>query len=163
MRSIMSTILSDQLRIIECARSYVGTPFHHQGRLGCSAGHRGGVDCLGLLICVARECGLRSKNGQLLADCDEFNYPHYPDTQRLRTMLATYLHELPPSDYQSANIALFEIEGRAQHMGIIATQIDANNAAKTTIIHAYAPARKVVEHPLDDYWQRRMVGLFGIF
>lgn len=39
-------------KAIEIARSYVGTPYHPHARL------KGvGIDCVGLLICVARECG----------------------------------------------------------------------------------------------------------
>lgn len=39
--------------IIDTAMSYLGTPFHHQGRA------KGvGVDCVGLIACVMRELGV---------------------------------------------------------------------------------------------------------
>lgn len=39
-------------RLITAARSYVGAPYRHLGR------SRFGVDCLGLLVCAARDAGL---------------------------------------------------------------------------------------------------------
>ena len=40
-------------RIIQTALDYLDTPYHHQGRV------KGvGVDCAGLVICVARDLGL---------------------------------------------------------------------------------------------------------
>ena len=141
--------------IIATARGYIGTRFLHQGRLKKTAKHKGGVDCLGLLVGVARECNLRSKTGELLADVDEFNYPHYPDAARLCEMLTMHLHEVQGGRCQAADIALFEIDGRAQHMGILASP-------PTTLIHAYAPARCVVEHALDNYWRQKIAGIFRI-
>lgn len=166
--------------IITAARAYIGTRFQHQGRLGKTGAHRGGMDCLGLLVNVARDCGLRSRTGQLLAEVDEFNYPHYPDTARLREMLSTHLCEVAVSCLQEADIALFEIDGRAQHMGIICHPAGRIASAQDlvplaedsalaqyapqndefTLIHAYAPARAVVEHALDEYWQQKIVGVF---
>ena len=140
--------------IIASARSYIGTRFMHQGRLKKTAKHKGGVDCLGLLAGVARECGLRSKTGELLADVDEFNYPHYPDTTRLRAMLSTHLHEVAGGSFRAADIALFERDGRAQHMGIL--------SENGSLIHAYAPARCVVEHALDEYWRKKLVAVYRV-
>ena len=117
---------------------------------------------MGLLVGVARECNLRSKTGMLLADVDEFNYPHYPDTARLREMLSTHLQEAASDRYQVADIVLFEIDGRAQHMGILASPSTMHHAPSTTIIHAYAPARAVVEHALDESWRQKIVDVFRL-
>lgn len=140
--------------VVACARSYIGTRFLHQGRLKKTTHHKGGVDCLGLLVEVARECNLRSKIGGLLVDYDEFNYPHYPDTARLCEMLTTHLHEVE-GRFQPADIALFEVNGRAQHMGILSSFLLGEG-----IIHAYAPARCVVEHALDAYWKNKIVAMY---
>jgi hypothetical protein len=50
-------------------------------------------------------------------------------------------------------VALFRINKEPQHVGII-TDIG--------IIHAYAQARKVVEHNLDDWWKARLAGCFKV-
>ena len=42
------------LRLIEVARGYVGTPFHHAGRLPGV-----GLDCIGVPVCAATRMWLR--------------------------------------------------------------------------------------------------------
>ena len=39
--------------IVKAARTYIGTPFHHRERQPGIA-----LDCVGLLVCVARELGI---------------------------------------------------------------------------------------------------------
>ncbi len=41
-------------QIAAASRSWIGTAFHHQGRTKKTTGHKGGVDCLGLLVGVAK-------------------------------------------------------------------------------------------------------------
>lgn len=40
--------------LTQVVRTYVGTPFEHQGRV---PGPRGGIDCVGLIVCGWRELG----------------------------------------------------------------------------------------------------------
>jgi hypothetical protein len=139
--------------IVACARGWLGTRFHHQGRLKRTSAHRGGVDCLGLLVGVAAELQLRGTQGVPLAQLDETDYSHHPDHRRLFALLArnlTHCAQALPGD-----VALFEIDGRAQHLGII-TEL----GGECAIIHAYAPARAVVEHALDGFWRERLKAVF---
>ena len=140
-----------QKHIITTARGYIGTRFHHQGRLGKTGKHKGGMDCLGLLINVARDLDLRGKNGERMCEFDAQGYSHRPDTAELRRRLSILLNEVHA--IQPADIVLFTIDGMPQHMGI-ATDIG--------IIHAYAPARAVVEHALDDYWRSKIEAIFRL-
>jgi len=174
--------------IIACARSYLGTRFHHQGRLKKTASHKGGIDCLGLLAGVATELDLRGKNGEPLAHFDQKNYPHQPDTAELRRRLEMLLAPVPLDHIIPADIALFDIQGAPQHMGIISdniplplreglwegwelsgdkqqpppTQPSPSRGEGLNLIHAYAPARSVVEHAFDAYWREKMVAAFRI-
>lgn len=143
--------------IVEAARGYLGTRFHHQGRLKKSANHRGGIDCLGLLSGVAGELGLRGRNGELLSSFDATDYSHQPDVAELGLRLDALLEPVPLSAMRAGDVALFEVDGRAQHMGIIS-----GFAGGFGVIHAYAPARAVVEHALDAYWRRKIVRLFRV-
>jgi hypothetical protein len=143
--------------IVACARGWVGTRFHHQCRLKKTATHKGGVDCLGLLVGVARELDLRDTNNQPLADFDRADYTHLPDTEYLRWMLSSLLIEIPVRNAVPGDIVLLTIDGRAQHMGIVS---DMSNGFG--IIHAYAPARAVVEHVLDRFWTERIVAAYRI-
>ena len=134
-------------RIVVQARTWLGTPFKHQGR------KKGvGVDCLGLLVGIAEELNLQDERGKPLAAFDALDYGHLPDEKRLWRGLKSCL-----SPNREGNIALFHIDGTARHLGIIA-----RDKAYRTLIHAYAPARKVVEHRLDEMWESRIVELFEI-
>ncbi len=138
--------------IVACARGWIGTRFHHQGRIRKTATHRGGVDCLGLLVGVADELGLRE-----LALADETSYSHQPDAKRLKVRLSELLCPLPISQLASGNVALFCIDEQPQHLGIIS-----DYQGISGIIHAYAPARAVVEHRLDAWWWERIDAVFSI-
>ncbi len=152
-------------RVVVCARGFLGTRFHHQGRLKRTQSHLGGIDCLGLLVEVARELDLRGMDGGPLAALDRTDYGHYPDTAALVLGLGRALMPVDKASLRPGDIALFTIEGQAQHMGIISAT-RAENAMKDTasfgLIHAYAPARAVVEHALDAWWRARMAALFRL-
>lgn len=143
--------------IVQCARGYLGTRFHHQGRLKKTASHHGGIDCLGLLIEVARELDLRDSTGKKLAAFDSTDYPHYPDTQELKRRLSQALTPVRITDITEGNIALFDIDDHPQHLGIIS-----DYQSSLGIIHAYAPARSVVEHILDTSWNQKLIAAYWL-
>ena len=176
-----------QNSIVACARSYLGTRFHHQGRLKKTATHKGGIDCLGLLTCVAAELHLRGKDGSPFTASDRTDYSHTPDSQNLRNTLTQLLHPIPTQAIQPGDILILNIDESPQHLAIVSpsplvgglgwgqscseNNCTSKNAPHLTsplmgeelnIIHAYAPARAVVEHPLDDYWQNRIECAFRV-
>ena len=128
-------------QIIAAARAYLGVPFAHQGRC------RAGMDCLGLLVCVARDCNLHFA-GKPLCRRDEGGYGHYPDTDYLQAQLEAVLQ--PMDEVQAGCVLLLEQDGRAQHLAIAGAADDGS----LTMIHAYAPTRSVVEHRLDAHWRK---------
>jgi hypothetical protein len=140
-----------EIDIVACARGWVGTRFHHQGRLKKTNAHKGGVDCLGLLMGVAEELDLP------FAGYDDTSYPHYPDTLKLRLALTQAMLEVEVEDIKAGDILLLSIEGSPQHLAVVSEM-----ASDLAIIHAYAPARAVVEHILDDWWRERIVGVFRV-
>lgn len=142
-------------RIADAARGWIGTRFHHQGRLKKSSTHCGGVDCLGLLAGIAHELELRDRNGRLMRCYDETDYSHTPDTQRLKEKLSSLLKPLNADRLQPGDILLLRVQERPQHLAIV-TQMNAGLG----IIHAYAPARAVVEHVLDQWWISRIDSAF---
>lgn len=140
----------------DAARTWVGTRFAHQGRRKQTAQDAGGVDCLGLLIGVAEECGLRF-GGATALELDETDYGHYPNEARLMKALCHYMQRKKLDAFAVDNVVLMEIDGRTQHLGIIGLK-----KGRHTLIHAYAPARKVVEHRLDDTWRNRLKMAFAL-
>lgn len=144
--------------IAACARSWIGTRFVHQGRLKRCTAHSGGVDCLGLLAGVAKELDLRTPDGRLLADCDQQDYPRYPDTDMLRDTLERLLMRVEEGEMREGDVLLLTVEGRAQHLAIAGRMED----GELSLIHAYAQAGRVVEHRLDALWREAIAGVFRV-
>ena len=141
------------LRVAAAARGWLGTRCHHQGRLKKNDAHKGGVDCLGLLVGVAKELHLQSADGKPLAEFDEIHYSHSPDSKRLQAHLAQALTRISPAAIMPGDIVLLRIDDNPQHLAIVSEQ---------GLIHAYAPARAVVEHALDDWWRQRIEAAYRL-
>ena len=143
--------------IVACARSWIGTRFHHQGRVKKTDIHKGGVDCLGLLVGVARELDLVGNNGVSFADADEIDYSHQPNTKRMYSVLSQLLTLVTIANMRNGDVVLLRIDDSPQHLGIIS-----NFGDGLGLIHAYAPAKAVVEHMLDAWWRERIEAVFRI-
>jgi cell wall-associated NlpC family hydrolase len=123
-------------RIIAAASAYVGTRWHHQGR------STAGVDCIGLLVLTARDLGLPV--------ADETGYSRQPSGHQLQAALAAHL--TPIAEPEPGAVLLMRFDRDPQHVALMADGGD--------IIHAYATARRVVRHRLDDTWARRIVAVY---
>ena len=133
--------------MVAAARRYLGVRFRHQGR---SPIH--GLDCLGLLVAVAEDCGLEH-HGRRAASFDATDYGHIPDAARLSDGLRALMRVVDPVTMAAGDVLLLRIDGNAQHVGIVGDYPPHG----FSLIHAYAPARRVVEHRLDAGWQERIV------
>lgn len=121
-------------KIVETAREYIGTPFQHQGRL------KGvGVDCAGLIICVAHDIGY--------TDYDFTAYSRIPSGGRLEALLLQYLDIIPINEAAPGDVYLLKIDREPQHLAIVSDH---------GIIHSYSGSGGVVEHRLDDKWKARI-------
>lgn len=143
--------MTDKALLMAQARSYIGTRFAHQGRSKVT-----GVDCLGLLLCVAQDAGLKLRQ-QEVALYDRTDYGAFPDAQMLRQQLETALE--PTQEMSVGDIVLLRIDGRPQHLALIS---DYPVEGAFGMIHAYAPMRKVVEHRMDEVWVQRIEQVFRI-
>lgn len=128
--------------IILAARAYLGVRFRHQGR------SKSGLDCAGLVICVAHDLGI--------SDVDFTAYGHDPDGRTLHTLLAKHMDELPPGDMHVGDVVFMAFQAYPQHLGILA-----DGGRPFSLIHAFAPARKVIEHRLDDEWMGRIRNVYS--
>ncbi|MBY0355404.1 MAG: hypothetical protein K2Q12_06690 [Rickettsiales bacterium] len=154
--------MMEAYQVIEEARRWVGTRYQHQGRRRAQVPDRGGVDCLGLLIGVAAHLQLLDKQGHCLELSDELMYSRVPDGERLRQVLSHLLHEMPASSSpKPANVGLFAFDGQPQHLGLFG-QTFTDEPSHLTLIHAYAPARRVVETQFDATWRARLVTHFAL-
>lgn len=125
--------------IIE-ARKWIGTPYIHQGRL-----INKGCDCVGLIIGIAKKLNISS-----------FNYTAYdrqPDPDIMGKLLTENLikSNRNKQNLLHADILWIKFGKHPQHLAIV---------TDLGIIHSYSVVGKVVEHRIDNKWQKRIVGIF---
>lgn len=120
------------------ARSWEGVPWLHQGR------SRLGVDCIGLLIVVARALGL--------SDYEVDGYGRTPDADLMRReaerLMVRTMHPQP------GDVLLMRFHRDPQHILIL--------TEPARVIHAWADAGRVVEVNYPPSWQRRVVGAYQV-
>ncbi|MBD2694438.1 NlpC/P60 family protein [Anabaena catenula] len=125
-----------KLEIVTTAREWLGTPYHHQARA------KGvGVDCIGLVLGVLKELGVYT--------FDFTDYDRTPDSTVLQSLLEE--HCTQTDNPEPGDIHLFRIKRNPQHVGL---------CSDIGLIHAYQGVGKVVEHTLDEFWQRRIIKSF---
>lgn len=137
--------------LLRAARSWLGTPFAHQGR---QKGVR--CDCIGLIIEVCREVGLVDAAG-LPAAWNHTNYGRVPGTNEPTQALLRYFTRVEPRHTMRAgDLAVFRTDGGLPaHMGWLGDKGD-----PWSLIHAYAaktiPQARVQEHRLGSHWLSRL-------
>lgn len=110
--------------IVREARALIGTKFRHQGR-----DPETGIDCLGLLVCVARALGHEPTS-------DFTNYPRRPDPQKLLAGLRGELTEIAIDEARDGDVVMIRLprEEEATHLGILA-----DGRYDLMLIHAKGP------------------------
>jgi NlpC/P60 family putative phage cell wall peptidase len=125
---------------VQEARTWLNTPYQHQGRLKGVA-----CDCIGLVICTARALGL--------TEYDITGYGKRPDGN-LRPVMETQLEFIPLTTAQAGDVLLFAWNTFPLHVGILTDE--------THLIHAYMPNRRVVENSLDARWRALVVAAYHV-
>lgn len=138
--------------IIACARQFLGVRFAHQGRT------LEGLDCLGLLIVTAQAAGLTIE-GEEVGTLDIPHYGNRPDAQLLRQKLDGHLLPIDRGGVREGDVVLLKVDGLPQHLALIT---DYPMDGELGMIHAYAPARCVVEHRYDEHWRRQTYAAYRL-
>jgi NlpC/P60 family putative phage cell wall peptidase len=125
-------------QIVDEARTWLNTPFHHQGRVKSV-----GVDCAGVVIGVAKALGL--------SDFDTVDYAKQPNANAMTKVLNEHMVRIPVNEATIGDVLHFAFDREPQHVGFI-TDIG--------ILHAYAQVRKCIEHSFDDAWKARVRGAY---
>ncbi len=127
--------------IIAVARTYIGTPYHHQGRQP-----QIGLDCLGVVVCALRACGY-SVN-------DQTDYTQSPNGAHMLASIRAHAVGERPRHYppQAGDLLLFRFNQQPQHCALA--------TGDGQMIHAYAPQGSVVESRLSASWQSRLLHIF---
>lgn len=132
-------------RIVSIARSWIGTPYHHQASLKGA-----GCDCLGLVRGVWRE--LHGHEPEAVPPYT----PDWAEARRAETLLRgarRHAMEIHADKAQSGDILIFRLRTgtMAKHMAILATA--------HTMIHAIEKA-PVSEVSFSGWWRRHTVSAF---
>lgn len=128
--------LTPDLLITE-ARRWLGTPFRHQGRSA------GGLDCVGLLIMIAR--------GLSLPHHDVTGYTRRAEGMGFLDHFHAHLVEITPSDLRTGDVPVFVETAYPCHTGLMATQHGVPH-----LIHAHALRGRVIEEPFAGEWAEKL-------
>lgn len=120
------------------ARGCLGTPFHHQGRVPGQ-----GMDCVGLVVVALRAVGVTVR--------DRTDYTLRPDGVSLEAALRAH-GARPVAGIAAGDVLLFRFDGQPQHVALA--------VAGDRMVHAYAPAGRVVETVIGPPWRRRLLAVF---
>lgn len=149
------------IEVVSCARGYVGTPYMDYGRTKGA-----GVDCIGLPVLVGHELGMFT--GDFSA------YTSTPDGRHAEKTAGDHMKRLWHPESSAASLQLvakpsellgcvglfwFSQRGEPQHFGIFGKH---PMTGMTTLIHAHARLGKVVEHSMDSFWTKRLVGVYKL-
>lgn len=116
--------------IAKIAKSYVGTPFRHQGRLPGV-----GLDCVGVPICAMREIGI---------EVDEpDHYSMDPDSSVLIGCIREVADEIPASDIEPGDMLVFwwSKPDMPKHVAIY--------VGRGMMVHSYRSYRKTAMDHVD--------------
>ena len=132
--------------IVRVARSFLGVPFLHQGA------NRAGMDCRGLLMTVyAHDLKLVDYD---VSDPDYFIYARDPDKDKFRTLLDRHFERIDPSEAREGDVLVMQFKTEPQHTAIVTD----TSRQPMRIIHASSKYGRVVEHDLDAFWSKVVVG-----
>ena len=127
-------------KIVEQARTWIGTKFRYQGRIKKNQNNKGGVDCLGLILGICDEIGYKY-NGKLLSYYDTITYSKKPDYNILKENFSKFFIVKDIKDIDIGDIVLKQVSSEQFHLMIYTGK---------TFIHASATTFSVVEHNIDD-------------
>ena len=138
---------NDRGDVVDEARRWIATPYHHQGR------RRGAsCDCIGLIIGVARGLRFRCPPDR---DLPKYSpWPHEHIAERTATMLLTVARGAEPMPGQ-IGLFWFRQRGHGQHFCIFG-----DHGGRQTMIHAYIHSGSVVEAGANEFWRRRLMRVY---
>jgi cell wall-associated NlpC family hydrolase len=137
--------MTTRAEIVAIARSLVGTPYAHQGRVAGLS-----LDCAGVPVFIAKAIGFPVE--------DFIAYGRLPVPAQMRAKLDEHLDRVPKAGMQIGDVVWIRFESEPQHLGILADYAHGG----FSLIHANNGGGKhgVVEHRLDEAWARRIVAVW---
>lgn len=136
--------MTTRKQIIDAARSCLGTPFKHQGRV------RGlGLDCVGLIRYPIIATHMQSYE----ENADFTQYGKDPVPSKMGTHLSKYFTEVRVNELLPGDIIWCRVRNSPQHLAIYTDE--------DTVIHSVSNGpNRVVEHILENKWRKRIYKIF---
>lgn len=137
-------------QIVECARSFIGTPFGHAGRIKGRS-----LDCVGLPLCVAGELGLSDTSGLPIHGQLYTAYTPQPVTNIVLDLCIQHLRRKGLQDVKPGDVLVMKLPVPC-HVGIFTERKDGVDY----FVHAYTGTGFCTEQPVDERWKKRIVAAF---
>lgn len=121
-------------QVVNAARTYLGVKFRMYGR------DRTGLDCVGLLYCVASDLGFSPENFT--------DYTTAPESVKLQKMLDKYTYAVGHNPPRTGQVLKLRQYIFPMHVGILVV-----DGARLSVINANMSRKKVVEDTFQD-WEK---------
>ena len=125
--------------VLKEARSWIGVPFHHQGRT------KRGCDCIAIGMACAKSLEMEFN--------DWTQYGRVPHGGKLEKSISEHMISIDIKDIAPGDGVLITWKTEPHHAGII-TQM---GTGELGILHSYQSIGYVVEHHLDQKWKKRII------
>ena len=136
--------------IIIVARQWVGTRWQHQASAIGMA-----TDCVGFVAGVALMLGSPDAR-TFMARPECRSYGRQPDPAMVLRVCGELMDPIERDVAQPGDVLLMRFNAGPQHLAFLSMM------HPEFMIHAYAGARKVVEHGIDTAWRSRIVGAYAL-
>jgi NlpC/P60 family putative phage cell wall peptidase len=136
--------------IVIVARQWLGTRWQHQASAIGMA-----TDCVGFVVGVALMLGSPEARA-FMARPECRSYGRQPDPAMVLRVASELMDPIDRDAAQPGDVLLMRFNAGPQHLGFLTT-LD-----PPYMIHAYAGARRVVEHGIDSVWRSRIVGAYSL-
>jgi len=115
--------------IVQAVRSYIGTPYRHQGRVPGK-----GLDCVGVAICALREVGI------VVDEPDHYRMD--PDSDVLIDCIRQVADPIPARDRQAGDLLVFwwSHDRAPKHVAVY--------VGGGRMVHSFRSYRSTVEEPV---------------
>lgn len=127
-------------KVVEQAKTWIGTKFRYQGRIKKNENNNGGIDCLGFILKLCDELEYKYNN-KTLSFYDTIIYSKKPNYEILKENFSKFFRIKNIEDISSGDIVLKQVSKEQSHLMIYTGQ---------TFIHASAITFTVVEHEVDN-------------
>jgi cell wall-associated NlpC family hydrolase len=137
-------------QLTKSAQSWVETRYKLNGRT------KNGADCLGFILEIAKEFQIKSKsNNSYIHELCNFKYRISGFDKRLEEMLDLHLYK--KEKYEQGDLVLIKVSNSPQHLAFI------SSVEPLKIIHAFVPARKIIEELVTEKMQNNFYKFYSFF